>query len=79
MPSRSSSRAVRYSISPAFGNRHNSARAFRSNTTNGMRSRCSRWQAPARQDPPPQSRHPAHPAYQVTPRFPDPPAILPTQ
>src|SRR5580698_407349 len=43
MPSRPSSCTVRYSTSPALGRRASSASACRSNTTNGMPSRCNRW------------------------------------
>src|SRR5579859_3935641 len=43
MLSRASSCTVRYSTSPAFGRRARSASACRSNTTNGMASRCNRW------------------------------------
>src|SRR5689334_22331262 len=43
MPSWASSCTVRYSTSPALGWRASSASVCRSNTTNGMASRCSRW------------------------------------
>src|SRR5580704_1755905 len=43
MPSAASSCTVRYSTSPALGRRANSAGGSRSNTTNGMASRCNRW------------------------------------
>src|SRR5580693_4194334 len=43
MPSRASSCTVRYSTSPALGRRASSASVSRSNITNGMASRCSRW------------------------------------
>ena len=69
MPSRSSSRTVRYSISPAFDRRHKSARVCHSKTTNGIPSRCSRWASTSPAGPAPTIATPGLPGIQLTATF----------